>query len=201
METEITTIGRVEAIILGERSRKVFLFVHGQGGNKEEAIPFAEIAVSKGYQVIGIDLPVMVQPWEVSAMLNEVKEYLYQNYDSVCIRANSIGAWFSLLSFQDTVIDQALFVSPILNMRVFIEGMQEKDDTYYDWVIKHPIEQWTADTFILRPKIDLVVNDKVYDSFISKFECQVQEVENGEHWVHTPEQLLAMQQWEKSVIR
>lgn len=201
MRTEITTIGRVDAIILGERSRKVFLFVHGQGGNKEEAIPFAEIAVSKGYQVIGIDLPVMDQPWEVSAMLNEVKEYLYQNYDSVCIRANSIGAWFSLLSFQDTVIDQALFVSPILNMRVFIECMQEKDDTYYDWVIKHPIEQWTADTFILRPKIDLVVNDKVYDSFISKFECQVQEVENGEHWFHTPEQLLAMQQWEKSVIR
>ena len=201
MKTEITTIGRVDAIILGERSRKVFLFVHGQGGNKEEAIPFAEIAVPKGYQVIGIDLPVMDQPWIILAMLNEVKEYLYQNYDSVCVRANSIGAWFSLLSFHDKVIDQALFVSPILNMRVFIEGMQEKDDTYYNWVIKHTIEQWTADTFILRPKIDLVVNDKVYDSFLSKFECQVQEVENGEHWFHTPEQLLAMQQWEKTVIR
>ena len=201
MRTEITTIGSISAIKIGDNSKKVFLFVHGQGGNKEEAIPFAEIVVPKGYQVIGIDLPVMDQPWKVSAMLNEVKEYLHQNYDSVNIRANSIGAWFSLLSFQDTVIDQALFVSPILNMRVFIEGMQEKDNTYYDWVIKHPIEQWTADTFILRPKIDLVVNDKVYDSFISKFECQVQEVENGEHWVHTPEQLLAMQQWEKSVIR
>ena len=45
MKTEITTIGRVDAIILGERSRKVFLFVHGQGVNKREAIPFAEIAV------------------------------------------------------------------------------------------------------------------------------------------------------------
>lgn len=201
MKTEITTIGRVDAIILGDSSRKVFLFVHGQGGNKEEAIPFAEIIVPKGYQVIGIDLPVVDQPWEVLAMFNEVKEYLYQNYDSVNIRANSIGAWFSLLCFQDKVIDQALFVSPILNMRVFIEGMQEKDDTYYDWVIKHPIEQWTADTFVLRPKIDLVVNDKVYDSFLSKFECLVHEVENGEHWFHTPEQLLAMQQWEKSVIR
>lgn len=201
MKTEITTIGSIDAIILGDRSKKVFLFVHGQGGNKEEAIPFAEIAVPKDYQVIGIDLPVMDQPWEVLAMLNEVKEYLYKNYDSVSIRANSIGAWFSLLSFQDRVIVQALFISPILNMRVFIEGMQEKDDTYYDWVIKHPIEQWTADTFVLRPKIDIVVNDKVYDSFLSKFECQVQEVENGEHWFHTPEQLLAMQQWEKTVIR
>lgn len=201
MKTEITTIGSIDAIILGDRSKKVFLFVHGQGGNKEEAIPFAEIAVPKGYQVIGIDLPVMDQPWEVLAMLNEVKEYLYKYYDSVSIRANSIGAWFSLLSFQDRVIVQALFVSPILNMRVFIEGMQEKDEAYYDWVIKHPIEQWTADTFVLRPKIDIVVNDKVYDSFLSKFESQVHEVENGEHWFHTPEQLLAMQQWEKSVIR
>ena len=201
MRTEITTIGRVDAIILGERSRKVFLFVHGQGGNKEEAIPFAEIVVPKGYQVIGIDLPVIDQPWEVLALLNEVKEYLYKYYDSVSIRANSIGVWFSLLSFQDRVIDQALFISPILNMRVFIEGMQEKDEAYYDWVIKHPIEQWTADTFVLRPKIDIVVNDKVYDSFLCKFECLVQEVENGEHWFHTPKQLLAMQQWEKSVIR
>lgn len=201
MKTEITTIGSVDAIILGDSSSKVFLFVHGQGGNKEEAIPFAEIAVPKGYQVIGIDLPVMDQSWEVLAMFNEVKEYLYQNYDSVSIRANSIGAWFSLLCFQDKVIDQALFVSPILNMRVFIEGMQEKDDTYYDWIIKHPIMQWTADTFILRPKIDLIVKDKVYDSFLGKFECQVQEVENGEHWFHTPEQLLAMQQWENSVIK
>lgn len=201
MKTETTTIGINNAIILGESSNKVFLFVHGQGGNKEEAILFAEIAVPKGYQVIGIDLPVMDQPWEVLAMLNVVKEYLYLNYDSVCIRANSIGAWFSLLVFQDTVIDQALFVSPILNMRVFIEGMQEKDDAYYDWVIKHPIKQWSADTFILRPKIDLVVNDKVYDSFLNKFECQVHEVENGEHWFHTSEQLFAMKQWEKSVIR
>lgn len=57
MTTEITTIGSVDAIILGERSNKVFLFVHGQGGNKEEAIPFADVAVPKGYQVIGIDLP------------------------------------------------------------------------------------------------------------------------------------------------
>lgn len=201
MKTEITTIGSVDAIILGERSNKVFLFLHGQGGNKEEAILFADVAVPKSYQVIGIDLPVMDLPWKVLALINEVKEYLYLNYDSVSIRANSIGAWFSLLSFQDTEIDQALFVSPILNMRVFIEGMSEKDDIYYDWVVKHPIEQWTADTFILRPKIDLVVNDKVYDSFMGKFECQVQKCESGEHWFHTPEQLSAMQQWEKTVIR
>ena len=76
MKTEITTICSVDAIILGERSNKVFLFVHGQGGNKEEAIPFAEIAVPKGYQVIGIDPPVMDQPWEVSAMLNEVAAFV-----------------------------------------------------------------------------------------------------------------------------
>ena len=45
MKTEITTIGSVDAIMLGDNSSKVFLFVLGQGGNKREAIPFAEIAV------------------------------------------------------------------------------------------------------------------------------------------------------------
>lgn len=43
--------------MLGDESDKVYLFIHGQNGSKEEAISFAEIATSKGWQVLGIDLP------------------------------------------------------------------------------------------------------------------------------------------------
>ena len=88
MTTEITTIGSVDAIILGERSNKVFLFVHGQGGNKEEAIPFADVAVPKGYQVIGIDLPSDSQTlrhYEKLGLLkpSEVDEWTGYRYYSV----------------------------------------------------------------------------------------------------------------------
>ena len=42
MIQQATQIGNVEALIIGEKTDKVFLFVHGYGGNKEEAVAFAE---------------------------------------------------------------------------------------------------------------------------------------------------------------
>lgn len=38
-------IGSMPALIIGEKSEKVFLFVHGLHGHKEEALAFAEVAV------------------------------------------------------------------------------------------------------------------------------------------------------------
>lgn len=37
-------IDHIPAILLGEPSDKIYLFVHGQSGNKEEAVGFAEVA-------------------------------------------------------------------------------------------------------------------------------------------------------------
>ena len=42
-------IGSTPALLIGEKSVKVFLFVHGLHGIKEEALAFAEVAVPKGY--------------------------------------------------------------------------------------------------------------------------------------------------------
>ena len=50
-------IGSTSALLIGEKSEKVFLFVHGLHGRKEEALAFAKEAVPKGYQVLSIDLP------------------------------------------------------------------------------------------------------------------------------------------------
>ena len=72
-----------ESIRKGEKSEKVFLFVHGFHGNKEEALAFAEVAVPKGYQV--------------------------------------------------------LFVSPILDMKEFVDDLSTREDDYYGWVINNPI--------------------------------------------------------------
>ena len=60
---------KAPVILIGEKSDKVFLFVHGLHGRKEEALAFAEVAVPKGYQVLGIDLPVDRKPWEVLPLL------------------------------------------------------------------------------------------------------------------------------------
>jgi len=62
-----------------------------------------------------------------------------------------IGSWFSLLAFQGRKVDRALFVSPILDMKKFIEGQPTREDDYYGWVCDNPITCWDTLTYILRP--------------------------------------------------
>ncbi|MBQ4413589.1 MAG: hypothetical protein II860_05615 [Prevotella sp.] len=174
--------------------------MHGLHGRKEEALAFAEVAVPKGYQVLGIDLPVERKPWEVLPLLNEIRDYLYDNWQSVSVRANSIGSWFTLLAFQSKKVEQALLVSPILDMKRFIELMPQREDDYYEWVVNNPITSLVAPTYILRPEVDLIVSEEVGHDFISQHQCQVTIMPDGEHWFHTPEQLAFLKAWEEKTI-
>lgn len=194
-------IGSTPTLLIGEKSEKVFLFVHGLYGQKEEALAFAEVAVPKGYQVMGIDLPVERKPWEVLPLLNEIRDYLYENWQSVSVRANSIGSWSTLLAFQSKKVEQALFVSPILDMKRFIELMQQCEDDYYEWVVNNPITSWDTPTYILRPEVDLIISDEVGREFINQHHCQVTIMADGEHWFHTAEQIVLLRTWEEKVLK
>ena len=132
--------------------------------------------------------------------MNEVRDYLYENWQSVSVRANSIGSWFTLLAFQSKKVEQALLVSPILDMKRFIELMPQREDDYYEWVVNNPITGWAAPTYILRPETDLVVSEEVGRDFISQHHCHVTIMPDGEHWFHTPEQLAFLKAWEKKTI-
>ena len=193
-------IGFTSALLIGEKSEKVFLFVHGLHGRKEEALAFAKEAVPKGYQVLSIDLPVERKPWEVLPLLNEVRDYLYENWKSVSVRANSIGSWFTLLAFQSKKVEQALLVSPILDMKKFIELMPQREDDYYEWVVNNPITGWDVPTYILRPEVDMIVSEEIDRDFISQHQWQITIMPGGEHWFHTPEQLAFLKAWEKNTI-
>ena len=57
MKTERITLKGIPALLIGEPSHKVYLYVHGKMGSKEEALAFAEQACPAGYQVLAIDLP------------------------------------------------------------------------------------------------------------------------------------------------
>ena len=194
-------IASTPALLIGEKSDKVFLFVHGLHGQKEEALAFAEVAVPKGFQVLGIDLPVECKPWEVLPLLNEVCDYLYQHWQSVSVRANSIGSWFSLLALQGKKVERALFVSPLLDMKKFIEEQPARENDYYEWVIKNPITRWNAPTFILRPEVDMIVSEAVGRDFIAQHHCQATIMPSGEHWFHTPEQLAFLKTWKTNEIQ
>ena len=57
MKTQKLEISGIPALRYGKESRKVYLYVHGKMGCKEEALPFAELACPAGYQVLAVDLP------------------------------------------------------------------------------------------------------------------------------------------------
>ena len=117
-------IHNIPTILYGEPSDRVWLFIHGKCGYKA----FAKIACPKGIQVLSIDLPehgernaeIGFDPWHVVPERQKIMAYLLQRWVHIFLRANSIGGWFFMLAFADTPLEQALFVSPVLDMEKLI---------------------------------------------------------------------------------
>ena len=134
MKKEELRFGDIPGLLYTVQSDRAFLFVHGKGGNKEEASLLAEIACEKGWDVVGIDLPGWGErtaeaqrfvPWEAAPELRAVYDALKQRYSAIALFANSIGAYFSLLALGDKALERALFVSPVTNMERLILRMME----------------------------------------------------------------------------
>lgn len=125
-------IGHIPAVLYGESSDRVWLFLHGKQGCKEEGLDFAELACHKGWQVCSVDMPEHGQrqggpeklvPWTVVPELETVMAYARSHWSQVALRANSIGAWFAMQAFWQTPPVRSLFVSPILDMAELIRSM------------------------------------------------------------------------------
>ena len=126
------TVQEIPAILYGDSSEKLFLYIHGKMGCKEVASRFAEIVCPKGYQVLSSDLPGHGErtgemerfvPWEVVPELRAVCGFAWQRWEKISLYANSIGAYFSLLALRDAKLEKSLFVSPILDMEKLIRDM------------------------------------------------------------------------------
>lgn len=221
-------IENIPAVIYGNQSDKVYLFVHGQGGNKEEAESFAEIVTEKGWQVLSIDLPEHGErkeeterfyPWIVVPELQKIWKYMRAHWKQVSLIANSIGAWFSMLAFQDKKINKSLFVSPIIDMEHLIHNMmqwagvteerleieksipttfgQTLSWKYLLYAKQNPVSRWNCKTKILYGSADNLTERSIVDAFVHHFGCELKVMDNGEHWFHTEEQLAFLHEWEK----
>lgn len=132
MEKSYFQIEHIPAILWGGTADKIYLFVHGKNGNKEEAGRFAEIICAKGWQALSVDLPEhgerscekdSFDPWHIVPELQKVMMYLKPRYKKIGLRVNSIGAWFSMLALDKEAFEKCLFVSPILDMERLICNM------------------------------------------------------------------------------
>lgn len=132
MKEAVYKIGHMPALLCGGTADRVYLFVHGRHGCKEEARDFAEIVCPKGWQVLAVDLPEhgsrrgeagTFDPWHTVPELREVMAHARRRWRHVALRATSIGAWFSMLAFGPAPPERSLLVSPVLDMAGLIRTM------------------------------------------------------------------------------
>ena len=137
MKKETIKIENIPAILWGNKSDSVFIYVHGKRSSKEEAERFAERAATKGYQVLSFDLPehgervsgdYPCMVWNSVKDLCAIGKYALQNWIEISLYGNSLGAYFSLLACKDLPLRKCLFLSPILDMERLIQNMMKWSD-------------------------------------------------------------------------
>jgi pimeloyl-ACP methyl ester carboxylesterase len=221
----------IPAILYGSPSAHLFLFIHGKYGCKEDAERFSAIACRKGYQVLSVDLPEhgerkaetgAFDPWHVVPELREILAFARSGWRCVSVRADSIGAYFSMLGFLGEPIERCLFVSPIPDMEQLIlnlmrmsgitQAQLEENEIlctpsgetlslkYLSFVRQHRITNWTIPTSILYGTRDNLINRKTIDVFVQSGGCDLTIFPGGDHWFHTPRQLDTLRRWTEDSI-
>lgn len=154
--------------------------------------------------------------------LNTIMGYAHSLSNNISVFACSMGAYFSLLAYSNETLKQSLFLSPVVNMDRIINNMMtwfsisedrlktEKEIPtpigqtlywdYYCYVKEHPIVTWKNPTSILYDSEDNLCEFDVVSEFVKKFNCDLQVMEQGEHYFHTEEQLEFFRQWLKKHI-
>ena len=230
MKTERFTLKNIPLLLIGEPSRKVYLYVHGKNGSKEEALDFAELACPAGYQVLALDLPEhgerknapeRLLPWVVLPELQLIYQYAKVHWRSVSLRATSIGAWFSMLALQAKPLRSALLLSPVVDMEDLITNMMQwanvseaqlkeagEISTDFDetlsWQylcwVREHPYRWKVPTQVLYGAKDNLTSRAVLEQFKQQTGAHLTIMEEGEHWFHTELQLAVLQEWERAHI-
>lgn len=198
--------------------KKAIIYIHGKGGSSFEINQYKESCL--GFDMIGIDYNEYL-PWIVEKQIKSVYEKVEKTYDEIYILANSIGAYFAMHSLQNVNIKKALFISPILDMEQLILNMMnwanvseetlcEKKEIptnfgetlswkYLCFVRENPII-WNIPTEILYAEKDNLTSHETVDKFIKNHNAHFTVMENGEHWFHTEEQLIFLNNWLKQSL-
>ena len=96
------------------------VYLHGKGGNAREAEHYR--ALLPGWRVTGLDYRAQT-PWEAREEFLAYFKAARRDGTKVLVIANSIGAFFAMQALDETRVDRALFVSPVVDMERLIETM------------------------------------------------------------------------------
>ena len=196
--------------------KDLVLYLHGKGGSAEESEHFRPLFPTR--EVIGLAYRSDV-PWKAGTEISDAVNELQDRYGSITLIANSIGAYFCMCAGIGGQIDRAYFISPIADMerlirdrmarvgvseaRLEAEGVIATDSgddlswEYLCYVRRHPVE-WDVPTDILYGSKDNLTSIKTITDFSAAHNARLTVMENGEHWFHTEQQMLFLDNWIKN---
>lgn len=193
--------------------KHIMIYVHGKGGSAAEAEHYK--ALFPEAEVLGFDYRAQT-PWEAKAEFPQFFEKQRKQCDRLTLAANSIGAFFSMSSLDETLIDRAYFISPVEDMKNLIENIMlwtgvserelaEKQEiptqfgetlswAYLTYVREHPV-LWQVPTRILYGAHDNLTSLETIRAFAEKTGAELTVMPDGEHWFHTEWQMQFLDQW------
>ncbi|MGI5106671.1 alpha/beta hydrolase [Treponema socranskii] len=200
--------------------KNAVIYVHGKDGSIDEADHYRKF-FNDDYEVLGFDYKAEL-PWQAKEEFQNCFDSLIPKYNEILLIANSIGAYFSMLSLSEKPIKKALFVSPIVDMENVILHMMKRAKIseeelrlkkviniqfgevlsweYLSYVRKNPIT-WNAPACILYGKKDDMTSLETITNFANKIHADLTVFADGELRFHTEEQMDFLDAWFERYIQ
>ena len=197
--------------------KNVVIYIHGKYGTVEEAEYYKKFFNET--DIIGFEYT-SEYPWDFQKEFSNFINNIYTKYKKISIIANSIGAYFTMLSLTNKNIEKAFFISPIVDMEKLITDMMVSENIteeelykkkkiktsfgeilswdYLTFARKNPIE-WNIPTYILYGENDDLTSYETILNFTNKSKANLTIMKGGEHWFHTDEQIEFLNNWIKNL--
>ena len=193
--------------------KNLIIYVHGKGGSAGEAEYYKMFFPNS--EVIGFDYCSQTL-WEAKKEFFAFFTTQRSRFEHITLVANSIGAFFGISSLDETLVDRAYFISPIVDMEALIGNMMQWSNVteqelaekreittdfgetlsweYLCYVRQHPI-LWNVPTCILCGEHDNMTPIETVSAFAVQHHADLTVMPDGEHWFHTEEQMQFLDHW------
>ena len=193
--------------------KDLIVYVHGKGGSAQEAEHYRPLFPNS--DITGLAYQAQT-PWQAKEEFPALFAGLRSRCDRLVLIANSIGAFFSMSALDASLVDEAFFISPVVDMEKLIENMmrwanvterelEEKREIptdfgetlswdYLQYVRSHPVA-WRVPTHILYGELDILTSLDTISAFAEKTGAALTVLPGGEHWFHTDGQMRFLDDW------